>query len=149
MKFNFRMLTLVAPFALFLLSTNHTVAQETNSEKKEESEACNPTKCRGSQTKFGEAKVITELRSNLVELKKSMSTSAKAKFNTQPYNMNDIVGKTDDESLQIIIREIRSIESVFTDKLGKAFSPFSLPDNKAKQIKYLQDRIQGLQTSLR
>ncbi len=148
MKFNFRMLTLASLFLLFLLSVNHTIAQEKTSDKKEESEACNSTKCRGSQTKFGEAKVITELRSSLVALRKNISTSSIAKFDISPYNMNDIVGKTDNESLQIIIREVKSIESVLADKLDKKFSPFSLPDNKARQIKYLQARIKGLQASL-
>ncbi len=134
-------------------ATNHkdgkkTASCGTASKTNEATSGCLPSSCRGAKTKFGEAKVISDLRSNLIALKSEMEKSKAPKFESRSYDIHGIVGKTDDESLEIIIRELKLIEKDFSNKMRFKPLAFTLPDNKAKQIKYLESRIEGLKKIL-
>ncbi|NER16565.1 hypothetical protein [Spongiivirga citrea] len=109
---------------------------------------CLPSSCRGVKTKFGEAKVISNLRTNLISLKAGMEKSNTIKFDPRAYDIHDIIGTTDDESLQIIIREIKLIEQEVSNKTDVTLATLSLPKNKAKQIAYLDHRITTLKKFL-
>lgn len=109
---------------------------------------CTPSSCRGAKTKFGEAKVITGLRESLIALKAKMEKSKQPVFSPRSYDIHGIVGKSDNESLQILVREVKLVEGEVAQKLNKQLATFALPKNKAKQIKYLNERISALQTLL-
>ena len=55
------------------------------------------------------------------------------------------MGKSDEESLQIIVAEVQRMEKVFAEKLNYQPTSFTLPENKAKQVKFLSIRIEELQ----
>ncbi len=120
----------------------------TSSTTTESTSGCSPSSCRGAKTKFGEAKVISNLRSNLVALKTKMEKSKRPKFETRSFDIHGIVGKSDDESLRIIIKELKLMETEFSNKTKFKSLVFKLPDNKAKQITYLESRIEGLKKFL-
>ncbi|WP_272149678.1 hypothetical protein [Tenacibaculum aiptasiae] len=105
---------------------------------------CTPSACRGAKTKFGEAKVITNLRKELIGLKANMEKSTKPKFDSRSYDIHGIVGKSDEESLQIIVKEVNIVERAFSEKLNYKMKGFTLPKNKAQQIVYLSERIASL-----
>lgn len=109
---------------------------------------CTPSNCRGAQTKFGEAKVISDLRINLIELKAELEKSESITFDPRSYDIHGIIGESDDESIEIIINEVKIVEEEFEEKLKQEFAAFELPDNKAKQIQYLNSRIELLQQVL-
>ncbi|WP_106790783.1 hypothetical protein [Aquimarina sp. Aq78] len=109
---------------------------------------CSPSSCRGAKTKFGEAKIISNLRNNLIALKSEMEQSKKPVFETRSYDIHQIVGKSDDESLKIIARELNIIEKDFANKTQFMPLVFTLPENKAKQITYLDNRIEVLKKLL-
>ena len=125
-----------------------TVSCGTASKTKESTSGCAPSSCRGSQTKFGEAKVISNLRTKLIALKAKMEKSKTTKFDARSYDIHGVIGKTDDESLQIIVREVKLIEKEFSNKTKFTSLAFALPKNKAKQITYLESRIEGLKKFL-
>ena len=114
----------------------------------ESTSGCSPTGCRGAKTKFGEAKVISTLRLDLIALKAEMEKSKKLAFDARSYDIHGIVGETDDESLQIILKEVEIIETAFAEKLNYKVVVLALPDNKAKQVSYLSDRINTLKKTL-
>ena len=105
---------------------------------------CSPSNCRGAQTKFGEARVITSLRESLVALKGEMELSTEPVFDARTYDIHGIVGETDEQSLQLIVDEVKLIEKYFNDHLSKRVGKFKLPKNKAKQVAYVDDRIDQL-----
>lgn len=107
----------------------------------ESTSGCKPSSCRGAKTKFGEAKVISTLRTHLIALKAEMEASKTPKFEERSFDIHDIVGETDEESLGIIIREVKLMENDFSNKTSFRPLIFSLPENKAKQVKYLENRI--------
>lgn len=109
---------------------------------------CTPSNCRGARTKFGEAKILTALRGNLIKLKAKMEESQTITFGARSYDIHGIVGNSDDESLEIIVKEVKIIEEEFSTKLKYKASSFVLPENKAKQVEYLNARIQALQQLL-
>ncbi|MDN5212971.1 hypothetical protein QQ020_12970 [Fulvivirgaceae bacterium BMA12] len=109
---------------------------------------CSPSGCRGAKTKFGEAKIISTLRLDLIALKADMEKSSEPAFSSRSYDIHDIIGETDEESLAIIVREVKLIETAFTEKLNHQFTAFTLPKSKAKQVRYLSVRIQDLQKLL-
>ena len=129
-------------------SAEKTTACCSSSSAKEATSGCTPSACRGAQTKFGEAKVITTLRSNLISLKAEMEKSSQPVFDARSYDIHGIVGESDDESLEIIVREVQLIENAFIEKLNHQASEFSLPENKAKQVQYLSTRIDALKKLL-
>lgn len=110
---------------------------------------CTPSNCRGAQTKFGEAKVISDLRINLIELKAELEKSESIAFEPRSYDIHGIIGKSDDESLDIIVKEVKIVEEEIADKLNQKIAAFDLPSNKAKQIQYLNGRIAFLQQALK
>lgn len=115
----------------------------------ESTSGCTPSNCRGAKTKFGEAKVISDLRINLIDLKSELEKSETVEFNPRSYDIHDIIGNTDDESLEIIVNEVKIVEEELVNKLNQQFASFELPDNKAKQIQYLNSRIESLQEALK
>lgn len=116
----------------------------TTSKSDKAASGCQPSSCRGAKTKFGEAKVISNLRTSLVVVKAKMEKSKSPKFAPSSYDVHGIVGKTDEESLQIIVKELKLMEKEFSNKTPYKPLAFLLPENKAKQIKYLEDRIESL-----
>lgn len=117
-------------------------------EAAESTSGCNPSSCRGAKTKFGEAKSITDLRMKLIDLKAEMETYKKVEFPERSYSVHGIVGETDDESLQIIVDEVKIIESKFVEAFDLELDAFETPDNKAKQVAYLTQRIETFQEAL-
>ena len=109
---------------------------------------CTPSNCRGATTKFGEAKVITDLRLNLIDLKAEMEKSESPTFDANSYDIHGIVGDTDEESLAIVVKEVKKVEDAFVKELNYQVVEFSLPDNKAKQVAYLDSRIEELKSLL-
>lgn len=109
---------------------------------------CTPSNCRGAKTKFGEAKVISDLRLNLIELKADMEQSKSPSFDAKSYDIHGIVGESDDESLEILVKEVKLVEEAFVQTLNHQPTEFVLPENKAKQISYLNTRIEVLQKLL-
>lgn len=114
----------------------------------ETTSGCTPSNCRGAQTKFGEAKVISDLRINLIELKAELEESEDIAFDPRSYDIHDIIGDSDDESLEKIVTEVKIVEEEIVDKLNQKLAVFELPENKAKQIQYLNGRIESLQEVL-
>jgi len=105
---------------------------------------CTPSNCRGAKTKFGEAKVISDLRVDLIELKAELEKSETVAFDQRSYDIHGIVGDSDDESLEIIVEEVKIVEEEIIEKLDQQLAAFELPENKAKQIQYLHGRIESL-----
>ncbi len=126
-------------------SAEHGDSEKTEGES---TSGCSPTACRGAKTKFGEAKVISTLRLALIDLKAEMEKSLVPSFDVRSYDIHGIVGETDDESLDIIIKEVRIVEKEMSEKLNHNLATFHLPENKAKQIQYLNNRIKGLKAQL-
>ena len=109
---------------------------------------CTPSACRGAKTKFGEAKVISDLRLDLIALKSEMENSKSPTFNSRSYDIHGIIGNSDDESIEIIAREVKIVEKEFAEKLDYQADAFILPENKAKQVSYLNKRIASLKKLL-
>ncbi|MEO1030738.1 MAG: hypothetical protein AAFX55_05005 [Bacteroidota bacterium] len=122
--------------------------KENNSKSEASTSGCAPSSCRGAQTKFGEAKVISNLRSLLVSLKAKMETSTSPKFEARSYDIHNIVGESDEESLKIIIRELKVMETEVAHKTDFEPLKFALPENKAKQISYLENRLKTIEVFL-
>ena len=109
---------------------------------------CTPSACRGAKTKFGEAKVISELRLSLIDLKSKMESHKAITFNPRSYSVHGIIGKSDDESLQIIRDEIAIMEKEITDKSQVQFPTIEFPENKAKLVSVLRSRMETLEKAL-
>lgn len=122
-----------------------TACCASNAKEAESTSGCSPSSCRGAQTKFGEAKVITTLRRNLIALKANLETYKTLEFEERTYSVHALIGETDEESLQIITKEVQLIEDAFSENLDATLASFELPEQKAKQVQYLQTRIQHLQ----
>ncbi len=116
--------------------------------KNESTSGCSPSSCRGAKTKFGEAKVISNLRGDLIALKAAMENSSFPKFEARSYDIHGIVGENDDESLKIIVDELKIMEKDFSVKTTYSPVSFDLPKTKAKQIAYLENRIDILKKNL-
>lgn len=123
-------------------------AKASCNKEKAATSGCTPSACRGAKTKFGEAKVISKLRKDLIALKANMEKSKKPKFDARSYDIHGIVGNSDAESLKIIIKELKIVENAFSKKMKYKNTAFSLPQNKAKQIAYLSKRIKSLNALL-
>jgi len=115
----------------------------------ESTSGCTPSNCRGAKTKFGEAKVISALRADLIGLKAVMEKSENPKFEKRSYGIHGIVGETDDESLTIIKNEIILIEKAIKDNFqNTTLSEFVFPESKSKQVQYLDQRMAHLKKYL-
>lgn len=109
---------------------------------------CSPSACRGAKTKFGEAKVISNLRLSLIDLKAEMEKSTSPKFDARSYDLHGIIGDSDDKSLAIISDEVQVVETAFAKYLDYDVPAFQLPENKAKQVQFLNARIEALKKLL-
>lgn len=105
---------------------------------------CTPSSCRGATTKFGEAKVITDLRQELIAIKAEMELSESPTFEPESYDIHGIVGTSDEESLEIIAKQVKIVETAISDKLEFEPAAWVIPENKAKQVAFLDSRIQDL-----
>lgn len=150
-----RKLLMALPILMAFMFTSSLHAQSTAKKSKEaccSSEAksevrtsgCTPSNCRGAQTKFGEAKVITDLRSELIAIKAIMEKSESPKFDARSYDIHGIVGEDDASSMKIIIDELQIVENAFAATTDYKAGPLELPENKAKQIVYLKERMAKL-----
>ena len=77
-----------------------------------------------------------------------MEKSSDTSFDKRSYDIHGIIGESDDESLKIILKEVQIIEEEFADKLSHETTALALPDHKAKQIAYLNERIEDLKELL-
>lgn len=131
------------------MSTNaKAVACCTKSTAQETTSGCTPSNCRGAKTKFGEAKVISDLRLKLVALKANMETYENKTFSERSYSVHDIIGESDDQSLEIIEQEVQLIEEEFIASFDLELNQKSKANNKAKQVRHLTNRIDFLQSVL-
>ena len=64
--------------------------------QKESTSGCTPSNCKGAKTKFGEAKVISALRAELISLKALMEEHDKLKFSENAISVHGIIGETDE-----------------------------------------------------
>ena len=154
--------TIISVFAALLISSS-AIAQSSSCcssskvkdskpgcaiEGKDRTSGCTPSNCRGAKTKFGEAKIITDLRTKLISLKAMLEKSEDPIFDKRTYSVHGIVGETDDESLEIIKNEVVLIEKEYGKIQLMALSKFVLPKNKSKQVQYLDQRISDLKQIL-
>ncbi len=107
----------------------------------ETTSGCTPSSCRGAQTKFGEAKVITDLRTKLVALKSKMETYKPHKFSNNAITMHGIVGESDEESLDIIYKHLMNMESEIYPSKKQKLPKKLQPKSKADRVKLLDQRI--------
>lgn len=105
---------------------------------------CTPSNCRGAKTKFGEAKVISELRLNLVALKAKMEKHEDHSFSAAAISVHDIIGASDEESLQIVAEQVSIIEPEILAVSSEQLPALTASDNKAIQVKHLRERITAL-----
>lgn len=116
---------------------------------KETTSGCTPSNCRGSKTKFGEAKVISDLRLQLFGLKAAMEKSEDTKFSERSYSVHGIIGETDSESLNIIADEVKVIETAFENaKIAFQNTDAETPESSAKLVRHLSSRITYLNSLL-
>ncbi len=161
MHLNTKFLTTVLSLMMFLFmgfdgaaqesccdSKTHSEANCNDGESKEKTSGCTPSNCRGAKTKFGEAKAITELRQSLIEVKTIMETSKEHSFSPRSYDIHGIVGTSDEESLDIIVNELKAVENELKLKLDFKAKAFELPKQKAKQVQYLTKRIELVKSKL-
>lgn len=125
-------------------STECSAAPGCNTSKDKATSGCSPSSCRGAKTKFGEAKVISELREKLIAIKAELERSSDPVMSKRSYDIHDIVGETDEESLLILIRELKIIEGELSEKTDYKVEEFDLPSNKARQVRYINDRMDAL-----
>ncbi len=145
---NFRSFqTLLGLPVLFFGSPDTAHAQSSCDSKvtiEEKVTGCTPSACRGAQTKFGEAKVISDLRKQLIDLKSQMEVSVTHAFEERTYSVHGLLGETDAESLQIIAEEVKIIENAFFNTMDAKFPVIHTTENKAKTVQALKLRIEQL-----
>lgn len=110
----------------------------------ESTSGCTPSNCRGAKTKFGEAKVISELRASLIALKAKMEKHEQLAFSEEAISIHNIIGETDEESLQIVHSHVEVIEEEVQKLMNKSIPNMEASANKAKQVMQLQERISNL-----
>ncbi|NAS12195.1 hypothetical protein [Poritiphilus flavus] len=149
---------LIGAFA-FIMGISGTYAQSCETKSKEAAtqessdgvntaastnSGCKPSACRGAKTKFGEARVISDLRLSLIEVKSKMENHSSISFSPRSYDIHSIIGETDDESLSIIKNEIEIIERELSQKLKVQFTEQAYPERKARLVSTLRARISDL-----
>lgn len=140
--------TLLGLPVLFFGSPDFTHAQSSCDSKisvEQKTPGCTPSACRGAQTKFGEAKVISDLRKQLIDLKSQLEVSVIHTFDERTYSVHGLLGETDEESLQIITKEVKIIENAFSKLMDTQFPAIDAAENKAKTVQALKLRIEQLQ----
>lgn len=119
--------------------TEQTMAQKTT--------GCNPKACGPEDTKTGEAKVITNLRDDLGQLKEQMINQKKYVFDTSILQSEIKKGKSDAESLLILALEVSHVENELRSQLGSAWTLSSTGkqlDNRAQQLAYLRAKVKDM-----
>jgi len=119
-----------------------------SSDKKLTTSGCTPSNCRGAKTKFGEAKVISNLRLELVALKAKMETHKKLKFSDDAISVHNIIGETDEQSMVIVEKHVALITSEVTSLSNVKLPEIVWSDNKAIKVKQLNERITALDNLL-
>ena len=114
---------------------------------KETTSGCTPSNCRGAKTKFGEAKVISELRLQLVALKAKME-SHNLNFSEQSISVHDIIGESDQESLEIVAEHLGMMEMEILSQTDNNLPVVEWSERKALKVKQLNDRITELSNLL-
>lgn len=109
--------------------------------KKQTTSGCTPSNCRGAKTKYGEAKVISELRLNLIALKAKMEKHERLEFSQEAISVHDIIGDTDDQSLEIVTEQVALIQSEIMRLTDAELPDPELSTNKALKVKQLSDLI--------
>lgn len=77
-----------------------------------------------------------------------MEKSESPNFEAKSYDIHGIVGDSDKESLDILVKEVQIVEEELSNKLNFNPAQFELPDNSAKQVAYLDERIDELKELL-
>ena len=77
-----------------------------------------------------------------------METYDKVKFPQRSYDIHGIIGESDDESLEIIEKEVKIVEEQFVEKFDLKLASAEVPENKAKKVKYLSERIELFKNTL-
>jgi len=112
-----------------------------NAIKKETTSGCTPSNCRGAQTKFGEAKVISDLRQQLISLKSKMEEHKKYNFSAEAISIHDIIGETDAQSLDIIYQHLILIQSEIVEVFKSEVPALTLSNQKALKVQQLNQQI--------
>ena len=133
--------------ALLGLHTATAIAQE-------KKEGCNPSSCGPGDTKKGEAKAITSMRSDLQSVIDKMAKSDKG-FSHQVTTLQIEAGATDDESLLFIYQSASFVRTELTTKLPTdqllpvlKETPTKPSTNKQQLVASLQKEIKALTTQV-
>lgn len=85
----------------------------------------------------------------MIELKAEMEKSDSPQFEAESFDIHGIVGNSDEESLEILVKQLKVVEEEFSDKLNFNPTQFELPENSAKQVAYIDNRIDDLKELLK
>nr|WP_299344894.1 hypothetical protein [Allomuricauda sp.] len=102
---------------------------------------CQPSSCRGQQTKFKEAKVISDLRNELVHLKSRLQQE---KPSLKVSSGSNLIGETDEESLKLIFDEVQFLQDAVSENLNLNLGKLEYSLNAAKTVQKLRERIEEL-----
>jgi len=125
-------------------STSQTACCSGATAAKETTSGCTPSNCRGAKTKFGEARVISNLRLELVSLKAKLENHNDYSFSEHAISVHDIIGETDEHSLEIITEHVALIESEILPVKDNELQLVEWSENKAIKVKQLDERIKAL-----
>jgi len=125
-------------------STTKTACCSSTTAAKETTSGCTPSNCRGAKTKFGEALVISNLRLNLISLKAKLESHSDYSFTDNAISVHDIIGETDEQSLDIITDHVSLIESEVLPITKSELNLVEWSENKAIKVKQLDERIMVL-----
>lgn len=114
----------------------------------ESTSGCTPSNCRGAKTKFGEAKVISNLRLELIALKAKMENHDKLDFSESAISVHDIIGETDEQSLNIIAEHVSIIQSELITLTKRELPVTQWSENKAKKVQQLNEQIVAMKSVL-
>ena len=118
----------------------------------EKKPGCNPSSCGPGDTKTGEAKVITSMRSDLQSVIDKMAKSGKG-FSQDVTNLQIEAGANDDESLLLIYQSATFIKTELASKLQAdelllTETTMKPATNKQQLVASLQKEIKALITQV-
>jgi hypothetical protein len=103
----------------------------------EQKSGCSPQTCGPENTKIGEAVILTELRKDLINLKDLV------KVNKGLIEVTEVaIGTDDDESLQIMVKEIAKLNDLLNLKT------VNYTGTNAEIVRHLRNNIIKLKNSL-
>ena len=105
---------------------------------------CVPVGCGPEGTKKEEARVISELRTKIITLKKEIAASPSHKLFDNSIVADVPVGKDDDESLVLLQREVEGLERIFSKKEINNANASAFP-NRALWVASLYQRVESLE----